>query len=185
MKQRTYLFAGLFLLLPTMAFASGDGHSPNWTNLLYRTINFIIVAGILYYVLNKKFIAFFSGRTSSIETELKNLDDKRQEAEENLKAVEKSIANLEAEKSKILEDARTQGNRLKDEILAEAAKTAARIQEQAKMTAEQEVRQTLATIRGQIAEQIINEAQALIDKQLTTQVQEKLIQDSLQKVVLH
>lgn len=184
MKQRTYLFFGIFLLFPAITFASGDGHSPNWTNLIYRTINFIIIVGILYYFLNKKIIAFFSKRTNTIEAELQELDDKRQKAEENLNSIEKSIANLEEEKTKIIEEARLQGERIKNEILMEANKAAVRIQEQAKMTAEQEIRQSLATIREQIAKQIINESQTLIAKQLTTQTQEKLIHDSLQKAVL-
>ena len=135
MKQRIYLFFGIFLLFPAITFASGDGHSPNWTNLLYRTINFVIIVGILYYFLNKKFIAFFSKRTNTIKAELQELDDKRQEAEKNLNSIETSIANLEAEKTKIIEEARLQGERIKNKILLEANQTAARIQEQTKKTA--------------------------------------------------
>ncbi len=181
------IISALLVLFSGLAWASGDGeaHSGKWMNLLYRVINFTIVAGILYYFVGKKIAAFFSGRSRQIKTEMLELDERRQKAETDLQEVEARIANLEAEKAAILQEAREQGQAVKAAIIAEAEKTAARIQSQAEMAAEQEVRQALAQVREQAAQQIVTEAQKIITGQLKKKDQENLIQDSLNKVVLH
>ncbi len=181
------VISALLILFSSLAWASGDGeaHSGKWINLLYRVINFTIVAGIIYYFVGKKAAAFFSGRSRQIETDMRELDEKRQKAETALREVEARIANLEAEKTAILQEAREQGEAVKAGILAEAEKTAARIQSQAEMAAEQEIRQVLAQIRERAAQEIVAEAEKIITGQLKEKDHETLIQDSLNKVVLH
>lgn len=177
----------MLILFSSLAWASGDGEadSSQWINLLYRVINFTIVAGIIYYFVGKKAAAFFAGRSRQIETQMLDLDVRRQKAESELRKVEARIANLETEKAAILQDAREQGEAVKAGIIAEAEKTAARIQAQAEMAAEQEVRQALTLIREQVAQEIVTEAEKIITGQLKGKDHEALIQDSLSKVVVH
>jgi hypothetical protein len=65
----------LFIL--TAAYASGGGGSnegPSWFNFTWRGVNFLILAGVLYWLLAKKVKAFFTGRREGIRTALADAD---------------------------------------------------------------------------------------------------------------
>lgn len=91
MKKLLFL---LFAFTPLALFASDSGAE---TDIVQRTVNFIIFAAILYYLLADKLKAFFAERSESIQSEL----DKVQET---LKASKAKVdeANLKLEEAKVL-----------------------------------------------------------------------------------
>ncbi|MBD3840383.1 MAG: F0F1 ATP synthase subunit B [Campylobacterales bacterium] len=91
MKKILLMFC---MAVPAALFGS-DAHANVQTDILERTVNFLIFIAILYYLLADKLKSFFSGRTKSIQSEL----DKVQEM---LKASEKKVedAKLEVENAK-------------------------------------------------------------------------------------
>ena len=59
----------------TEAYASGGGETgghegPNWLNFFWRSVNFIVLAGVIYWLLAKKAKEFFTGRHKGIRTAL-------------------------------------------------------------------------------------------------------------------
>jgi len=77
----------LLLITPVILLASDAGVE---TDILQRSVNFVIFAFIIYYLLADKLKAFFSDRTKSIQSDL----DKVQEL---LKASEKKISDAKEE----------------------------------------------------------------------------------------
>ncbi len=175
------------LFFAAVAFAGGgegEGHN-KWLDLVYRFINFGIVAFLVYKFAGKRAADFFSGRSKQIEADLNDLDERKADAQRRLLEVEASIANLEAEKAKILEDARQQGEAIKAAIVEKAEAQAAQIVAQAEAAAAQEFKLAVDAIRERMAEEIILAAEDLVKKQLKKKEHEELVNEYLKKVVLN
>lgn len=163
--------------------AHGDGHGLNWGDFLWRIINFIIFVAIIWKFAGKKIADFFRGRREEIETKLTDLSTRREEAEQRLKDVEESIANLEQEKAKILEDFKSQGEAVKAAIIQKAEEEAEKMKAQAEYSIEQERRSALKDIRFQLADMVVSEAEDKIKGKLSEAEHKKLIDQYLTKVV--
>jgi F-type H+-transporting ATPase subunit b len=178
----------LALLTAAVALAS-DGHaegeqSPGM-NFLWRLLNIAVFIGILYKLVGARAKAFFIGRRDGIRTELEALEARKTEAELHLAEIKKRIANLEAERAAILEESALQAEQLKAAILAEAHKQADQIREQALRAAENEGKAALEHLRAALADEITAAAEALLQSKLDGAQHEKLINNSLTKVVLN
>jgi len=93
MKKMLFLS---FVLSPLALFANGDVQ----TDILPRTVNFLIFGAIIYYLLADKMKEFFTGRTASIQAEL---DEVQTTLEESEKKVQDAKAELEKAKAVALE----------------------------------------------------------------------------------
>ncbi|WP_456324046.1 F0F1 ATP synthase subunit B family protein [Desulfonauticus submarinus] len=188
-RWKTVVGLGLTLLLVAgVAWASehgGGGHGDKIMNLVYRTINFILVVGIIYKLVGKRIGDFFSGRTRQIEAELKDLEERRAQAESRLKEVEAKIANLEKEREEILQAAKEQGEAVKAQIIEKAKKSAEQIKEQAKITAEQEAKAVFDQVKAELADKIVEAAEKMIQERLSGDIHKKLINEYLTKVVIN
>lgn len=83
--MKKFLLLSLLSLTPVALFASEGAE----TDIIQRTVNFIIFAGILWYLLADKIKAYFADRSLGIQAEL----DKVQE---NLKASAKKVEDAQA-----------------------------------------------------------------------------------------
>ena len=88
MKKMLFLS---FALTPLALFASGDVQ----TDILPRTVNFLIFGAIIYYLLADNLKEFFTGRTASIQSEL---DEVQTTLDESEKKVRDAKAELEKAK---------------------------------------------------------------------------------------
>lgn len=186
-KARIVFFTlAVCLLTAACAWASAEGHeAPNWKNLVLRTINFALVVGIIWYVAGKKIANTFSGRKLGIENQLADLQERKDGAQKRLAEVERSIANLEAEKTAILADYRAQGEAMRASIIAAAEEQAERVRAQALVSAEQEAKMAMNALRVDMADKIIEAAQGILAEKLNAKTQDKLVDDALGKVVLN
>jgi F-type H+-transporting ATPase subunit b len=66
------LLLTLLALAPVALFANSEGAE---TDIIQRTVNFVIFAGILWYLLADKIKAFFANRTLEIQSELDKVQD--------------------------------------------------------------------------------------------------------------
>lgn len=180
----------LVLAVASVAYASEaggahGGHGLNWKDFGIRVVNFIIFIGIIYKFAGKKIAEIFGGRRKQIETQLAELADRREDAEKKLAEVEKNIANIEQEREAILAEFRAQGESLKASIIEAAQQSAEKITAQAKLTAEQEGRAAILEVRAEVAEMVVEAAERLLAEKLSAEEHDKLINDSLTKVVLN
>jgi F-type H+-transporting ATPase subunit b len=178
--------AALVLCAASVYAADAEGGGHNWLlDLLFRFINFGIVAFLVYKFAGKRVAELFTGRTKQIEADLADLDDRKDDAQKQLLEVEASIANLEAEKAKILADAKAQGEAMRQAIIEKAEVQAAQIRAQAEVAAVQEVKLAIDAIREEVAEKITAAAEDLVKKQLKKKDHEDLVNEYLKKVVLN
>lgn len=178
--------SGLCLLLPRRPQPQRPGHAaPRWGDFGWRILNLVVFAGILWYFIGGLAKRFFKGRRQLIRQSLDDLEERRAKAKEHLAAVETRIARLDEEREAILAESRVQAENLKQGIMAEARRQAAQIVEQARLTAENEGRSVLAEVRAAIADEIVDAAEKALREKLKAGEHEKLIANSLNKVVLH
>ena len=175
------------VLALTLLFAVGaqasEGHdAPRWGDFGWRVLNFIIFAGILWYFVGGLARKFFSGRRARISQDLQDLEARRAEAQKRLDEVEKRISNLESERKAILDESLAQAESVKQAVVEEAKRQA---EEEARRKAEEERRAMLAEVRAAIADEIVDAAEKVLAEKLTAAEHEKLITNSLNKVVLH
>lgn len=177
-------FAAL-AVIPADALAAGEHDAPRWGDFGWRVLNFVIFAGILWYFVGGLARRFFKGRRETIRGALDELEERRAKAREHLAAVESRIARLDEEREAILAESRAQGESLKQGIVDEARRQASQIVEQARLTAENEGRAMLADVRSAIADEIVDAAEKALREKLNADEHDKLIANSLNKVVLH
>jgi len=94
------------------------------TDMLERTVNFLIFAAVLYYLLADKVKTFFAGRTQSIQADLDKVKDL-------LEASEKRVADAKLE----IEDAK----KIADELIGSANKDVDAIKKKIEDAMEQEI----------------------------------------------
>lgn len=96
MDKRIFLLA---LIVPTFALASSGGGSGE-TDIVERTINFVIFAALLYYLVAEKAKHFFKQRKLDIASDLEKVQIKLKESKKQKDEAERKVD----EAKKIAED---------------------------------------------------------------------------------
>jgi len=92
----------LFLTTPLVLFAS-SGHVES--DILQRTVNFVIFIAILYYLLADKIKDFFTSRTQSIQMELEKVQETLKESKQKIDNAQKELDNSKKLANEIIENA--------------------------------------------------------------------------------
>ena len=170
----------------TVVWASGggDGHAVNaWHDVdTWKVLNFAVLALGCFFIARKPVGQFFSSRTKGIEEELTELERKKADAEKKLAEYEARFRNLEQESEKIVEDYIKQGEDAKTRILAEAEAQAEKLEDMSKRNIEQEFKAAKEVLKQEVVDLAMEQAQALVKKSITTQDQNRLVDDYLKKV---
>lgn len=168
--------------------ASGGGHGEAvhhnaWHDVdTWKVLNFVVLALGCFFIAKKPVAQFFSSRTKGIEEELTDLEQKKADAEKKLAEYEARFRNLEQESEKIVEDYIKQGEEAKKRILEEAEAQAEKLEDIAKRNIEQEFKAAKVVLKQEVVDGAMEQAQALIKKSITTQDQNRLVDEYLKKV---
>jgi F-type H+-transporting ATPase subunit b len=172
----------------TVVWASGGGngeavHHNAWNDVdTWKVLNFVLLALGCFFIAKKPVAQFFSSRTKGIEEELTDLEQKKAEAERKLAEYQARFRNLEQESEQIIEDYIKQGEDAKKRIIAEAEAQAEKLEDMAKRNIEQEFKAAKALLKQEIVDRAMEQAEALIKKSITTQDQNRLVDEYLKKV---
>ena len=166
--------------------AAHGGETPEriW-ELIYRSINFIIFFGVLFFLLRKPLKQVLADRKDSIQKELQDLEAKKEEANREFQALEKRISNIKEEREAILAEYKAEAEKEKQKIIANAQKTASRIIDQSQLTIQQEMQKANQALRQEMSDMAVRMAEDLLKKNITDNDQKLLIGEYLAKVVTH
>lgn len=189
----TLVGLGLTLLLAGVALAAeaahGGGHegiSPaKITDFIWRTVNFLVFAGLLVYLLAKKVNVkdIFAKRAQDIAQTLEDLEAKKAAAAAALKEAEARLAAVATEWEAIIKQYMAEGEAEKAKILDKANQVAARLKEMAALTIQQETRKAAQVLREEVADLSTQMAADLIKEKATLADQQVLVEEYLKKVV--
>lgn len=106
----------LGLALAPVAILANDGAVE--TDIVQRTVNFIIFAAILWYLLADKIKAFFANRTLSIQAELDKVQDTLKASQEKVADAQKKLDEAKKLSSEIIDGAKADVESIKQKVLA-------------------------------------------------------------------
>jgi F-type H+-transporting ATPase subunit b len=168
-----------------MAWAAADGEVHNsWLEIdTWKTLNFAVLAIALFLLGRKPVKAFFSSRTKEIADEIRDLEQKKADAEKQLAEYQARFKNLDQESKLIIEDYIKQGEKAKERIIAQAEAQAVKLEDMAKRNIEQEFKAARLQLQQEVAEIAIEKAEAVIRESISSDDQDKLVDDYLKRVV--
>ena len=174
----------LFAFGTAMAASGGEGGAKGWVKTdTFRVINFVILVVALVFVLRKPLSQALNSRVKGIEEQLKDLEAQKSEAEKQLAEYNDKLSRLEEEAGKIVDDYIKQGEEAKARILKEAEATAEKMKNQARRNIEHEFEQAKSTLQSEILEKSLVMAEEIIKSKISTEDQDRLVDEYLEKVV--
>jgi F-type H+-transporting ATPase subunit b len=182
---------GAGLLLAGVAAASeaahGGGHggiSPEKIqDLIWRTVNFVVFAGILIKLVAKPAKKFFGQRSQDVATTLEEMEARQAAAEAAVKAAEARLAAVAKERQGVIQQFVAEGEMEKAKILDKANLVAARIKEMAAFTIEQETKKAAQGLKEEVVGLATQMATDMITEKATYADQQGLVEEYLKKVV--
>ena len=188
-KQRVILIVVLVAFMSlsmgtALAASGGDDGSKGWQNTdWFRVMNFVVLAGVLVFILRKPVSQALGSRIKGIKEQLESLEVQKAEAEKQLAQYNEKLSQLESEAQKIVDDYIKQGNEAKAKILKEAEETADKLQVQAKRNIEHEFAKAKQKLQQEVVESSLLKAEESLKKEITAKDQDKLVDEYLDKVV--
>lgn len=173
-------------VLTGIAFASSEGGGVHnaWLEIdTWKVLNFGILAVAGFFIARKPVAEFFSSRAKSIEDEIIALEQKKADAQKKLAEYQAKFKNLDQESKQIVEDYVKQGEEAKTRILAEAEAQAEKLEDMAKRNIEQEFKAAKAKLQQEIVEKAMEKAEEVIKASISSDDQNKLVDEYLKKVV--
>ena len=110
--MKRILLLGL-ALAPVALFASEGAVE---TDIVQRTVNFIIFAAILWYLLADKIKAFLANRTLSIQTELDKVQDTLKASQDKVADAQKKLEEAKKLATEIIEGAKADIESVKQKV---------------------------------------------------------------------
>ena len=110
------LFRSLLLGLALAPLALFANEGAVETDIVQRTVNFIIFAGILWYLLADKIKAFFAERSLSIQSELDKVQDTLKASQDKVTDAQKKLAEAKKIATEIVEGAKADIDSVKQKV---------------------------------------------------------------------
>ena len=105
----------LFILIGTFLFASGAGE----TDIVARTINFLIFVAILWYLVVDKIIAFFKERKEKIARNFQEVEERLKTAKEQKEMLKAKLEEAKVKANEIIDDSKKEAGLIYSNIIKE------------------------------------------------------------------
>ncbi len=180
----TFLLVVLSLCVVDSVLAAGGGGGSHWRATdTYKVMNFAVLAIALVFLLKKPVSQALNARIQGIKEQLEELESQKKAAEDELANYSEKLATLEGEAETIVAEYVRQGEEAKARILAEAEKTAGKLEEQAKKNIENEFNKAKEDIQAEIIDKALLKAEEIIKSKISDEDQISLVDEYLDKVV--
>jgi F-type H+-transporting ATPase subunit b len=192
MGKARYVISLLVVVSVLFAFGSvwasseggGEGQLDKGKDLIWRTMNFAVLAVALFFLLRKPIAKALESRRQGIKDQLDDLERQKQEAERELAEYKEKFGRLDQEVEKIVAEYIQQGEAAKAKILEAAKASAEKLQEQARKNIEHEFQKARQELKAEMAEEAVAMAEGLIKKHIKDEDQQRIIDEYLTKVVV-
>ncbi len=167
--MKKLLLLSLLALTPAVLFASSEGAE---TDIVQRTVNFIIFAGILWYLLADKIKAFFAERSLSIQAELDKVQDTLKASKSKIDSAAKQLEDAKVLAAEIVENAKADVDSIKQKVAVAVDAEIAHLERSFDEKIKIETRKAKKEVVAEVLEELFNSG----DVELT--------QDELSNIVL-
>ena len=157
-----------------VAFNGGD--------ILFQLVMFIVLLALLKKFAWGPLMGIMKQREEHVAGEIEAAEQSRQEAKKLLEEQRNLLKQAREEAQGLIEGAKKQGDLQREEIITAARTGSERIKESAKLEIDQQKEKAVAAIREQVASLSVLIASKVIEKELSAEDQEKLINEYIQEV---
>ena len=155
---------------------------PNYGLVSWTIITFVLLLLVLRRIAWKPLLEALSRREEHVRSSVERAEQAKLEAEQLLEEHKKQLANAESEVQRILNEGRSFGDKLKDEIVAKANQQSRQMIEQAQQEIERNKDAALAQLRTEVANLAIAAAGKILDETLDETRHARIIDASLKKL---
>lgn len=153
----------------------------NGGDIIFQLLMFIVLLALLKKFAWGPLMGIMKQREEHIAGEIDAAEKSRAEAAKLLEEQRNLLKEARSEAQGLLESARKQGDAQREEIIVAARTESERIKEAAQMEIEQQKEKAVAAIREQVASLSVMIASKVIEKELSEQDQEQLINEYIQE----
>ena len=168
-----------------MIMATGDVTdflSVNLTTIIATWLNLLILFLVMKHFLFDKVNKVMEDRKNEVAETYKQADEAKERAEKLEQDYEQRISGAKEESAKIIQAATRKAQQRSDEIIADAKVEAKGITEQARNEIEREKKIAVNKIKDDITDIAFQAAQAVIEKDLSSADNERLIGEFIDNV---
>jgi F-type H+-transporting ATPase subunit b len=180
----TVLLVGLAAV--ALAASGGDGHHVDsgvlLKDFLWRCLSFGVTVGVLVYFVRKPIRQGLAGRRDGIEKALRDAEAAKAEAEAKFAEYDRKLSKAAAEIEEIQVALRREAELERERTLANAREMTEKIKQEAEKSAANEIAKARIELRQEAARMAIAMAEDLLKKNFTSDDQNRLVSEYLQKV---
>jgi F-type H+-transporting ATPase subunit b len=169
-----------------LAASGGDGHHVDsgvlLKDFLWRCLSFGVTVGVLIYFVRKPIRQGLTGRRDGIEKALRDAEAVKSEAEGKFAEYDRKLSKAAAEIEEIQVALRREAELERERTLANAREMTEKIKQEAEKSAANEIAKARTELRQEAARMAIAMAEDLLKKNFTSDDQNRLVSEYLQKV---
>jgi len=187
MKKKLFFIFLILFATSALAYASGGeagGHdSHKLIDFGWRFLNFAVLVFILYKLGAKAIRGFFVGNREAVNVSLEEAEKDKKEAQQKL---QECIARVEKASEEIGEMAdliKAQGIIEKEKIIEDAKRNAEKMKEDAKARIDQEFNKAVNQLRVEAADISVQMAEDILAKSVKNEDHEAMVENFLNRMV--
>jgi len=159
----------LLLLLTVSTYALASGHEGG-TDIIQRTVNFALFAGLVWYLVAEPAKSFFAGRSQGIADELQKVQDKLEETANLKKDATAEVSKANKFADELRDTSKKENKILNDNIMAQCDTDLEILSKQLEVQMEFEQRKMIRQVVENTVSDILSDASDSFDKKAMAQV---------------
>jgi len=167
--------AFLFVAVASARAAEESGTATEHANEIFKWINFVIVAGLVFWSFRKYVIPFFRKNAETISSAITKATAAKAEADRQVREAEEKLAHLQEEVTQLRAASQREGAAEADRIRVISQSDAQKIGLAGKAEIEAAERAARLELKAIAANLAVDGAEALLVKELTPKAQESLV----------
>ena len=157
----------LSLMVSTYALASGG---EGGTDIVQRTVNFALFAGLIWYLVAEPAKTYFKGRSQGIADELQKVKDRLKESDNLKKEAHAKVKEAEKFAAELQESSKKENKILNDNIMAQCEKDLVNLSNVQKSKMEFEQRKMVREVVETTITKLISDSGSDFDKEAMANV---------------
>jgi|YNPMSStandDraft_1061717.scaffolds.fasta_scaffold09640_5 F-type H+-transporting ATPase subunit b len=152
-------------------------------SIIFQIINFVALVFLLFRFLFKPVVTALDQRSQFIRGELQKIEDEKKKLEEMRRSLEEETAKLKEKYLEVLDQAKIEASKIKEEIIHEAYEEGEKIKNEYRRKARKEVEELMDSLREEIVELTEEVVKKFLAMQITPEVQTRLIDTLLEEAL--
>ena len=162
------------LMLSAYLFGS-DAAAEGSTDIVQRTVNFLIFAGILFYILAEPVKNYFNGRTAGIAEELEKVQERLRDSKRLKELAEQKVEEANRFAIELAESSKKENKILSDKIMSQCEQELEIIGKQNGALMELDKRKMVREVVAEVMNGVMNSSDDTLGKEAMTEILKKKV----------